>query len=208
MKLPITKERIQTHFHYAWWQYVLLISLAIFGWNLLYTTTRYRSPEHLKVEWYCEGAMALDVEDKANALMEELHQSLLADMEEVTFVPIAYDQTYGDMQLFVWANAGQGDLYLVTQERFKNLAQNGAMLDLAPYVEDGTLPVEGVDLAKGYATDPDTGKRYLMGIPADTLTGLEAYGMTGEGKLFGVLVNGGNIDNTLKLLRWLLENMR
>ena len=39
MRLPITRERIRTHFHYAWWQYVLLVCLAIFGWNLLYTTT-------------------------------------------------------------------------------------------------------------------------------------------------------------------------
>ena len=53
MRLPITRERIRTHFHYGWWQYALLIGLAIFGWNLLYTTTRYRSPEALKVEWYC-----------------------------------------------------------------------------------------------------------------------------------------------------------
>ena len=45
MRLPITKERIRNHFHYAWWQYVLLVCLAVFGWNLLYTTTRYRSPE-------------------------------------------------------------------------------------------------------------------------------------------------------------------
>ena len=56
MRLPITRERIRTHFHYAWWQYVLLVCLAVFGWNLLYTTTRYRSPEALKVEWYCQGA--------------------------------------------------------------------------------------------------------------------------------------------------------
>ena len=52
MRLPITRERIRNHFHYAWWQYVLLVCLAVFGWNLLYTTTRYRSPESLKVEWY------------------------------------------------------------------------------------------------------------------------------------------------------------
>ena len=42
MRLPSTRERIRTHFQYAWWQYVLLVCLAVFGWNLLYTTTRYR----------------------------------------------------------------------------------------------------------------------------------------------------------------------
>lgn len=46
MKLtfPVTKERIRNHFAYAWWQYVLLICLAIFGWNLLYTTTATAAP--------------------------------------------------------------------------------------------------------------------------------------------------------------------
>ena len=70
MRLPITRERIRTHFHYAWWQYVLLVCLAIFGWNLLYTTTRYRSPESLKVEWYCQGVVAPQAQDKLDALME------------------------------------------------------------------------------------------------------------------------------------------
>ena len=57
MKLtfPITKERIRNHFAYAWWQYVLLICLAIFGWNLLYTTTRYRSPNDQRLERYYGG---------------------------------------------------------------------------------------------------------------------------------------------------------
>ena len=70
MRLPITRERIRTHFHYAWWQYVLLVCLAIFGWNLLYTTTRYRSPESLKVEWYCQGVVAPQAQDKLDALLE------------------------------------------------------------------------------------------------------------------------------------------
>ena len=70
MRLPITRERIRTHFHYAWWQYVLLVCLAVFGWNLLYTTTRYRSPEALKVEWYCQGVVDAQSQEKLDALME------------------------------------------------------------------------------------------------------------------------------------------
>ena len=48
MRLPITREHIRTHFHYAWWQYVLLVCLAIFGWNLLYTTTATAVPNPSK----------------------------------------------------------------------------------------------------------------------------------------------------------------
>ena len=130
MRLPITRERIRTHFHYGWWQYALLIGLAIFGWNLLYTTTRYRSPEALKVEWYCQGAVSMEAQAQLDALLEELRLQLFPEMEEVTFTTIVYDQTYGDMQLLVWSSAGQGDLYMLEREQFQNLASGGGLADL------------------------------------------------------------------------------
>lgn len=208
MRLPITRERIRTHFHYAWWQYLLLVCLAVFGWNLLYTTTRYRSPEELKVEWYCQGLVDSQTQEKLDALMEQLRLELFPDMEEVTFTPIAYDQTYGDMQLMVWASAGQGDLYMLERDQFQNLASGGAMAQLTPYIESGALLTGDIDLSAGYVTDPETGKKYLMGIPTDSLTGLTAYGINSEGCVMGLLANGGNIDNTLKLMQWLIDNMQ
>lgn len=208
LKMPITKKRIRNHFTYAWWQYALLVALAVFGWNLLYTTTRYRSPESLKVEWYAEGFVLPDAEKSVDALMEELHRDLFPDMEEVTFVPFGYDETYGDMQIMVWATAGQGDVYLLTLERFRNLAQSGALVDLQPYLENGALDAEGVDLKNGYVADTETGIKYLVGIPADSLTGLKPYGIATEGMTLCVLSGGGNVDNAVKLVGWLLDEMR
>ena len=43
-----------------------------------------------------------------------------------------------------------------------------------------------------------------MGVPAGTLTGLEAYGIDPEGCVMGLLANGGNLDNTVKLMQWLI----
>ena len=57
-------------------------------------------------------------------------------------------------------------------------------------------------------TDPETGTKYLMGVPAGTLTGLEAYGIDPEGCVMGLLANGGNLDNSVKLMQWLIDNMR
>lgn len=207
LSFPITKKRIRNHFTYAWWQYVLLISVAIFGWNLIYTTTRYRSPEHLKVEWYCEGVTSTETDKMLNELMESVRLELFPDMEEVTFTSVAYDDQYGDMQLMVWSAAGQGDLYTLSKSRFESLALNGGMLELQPYIDDGTLNVDGIDLKNGYVTDPETGKKYLMGIPADTLTGLEQYGIACTGRVMSVLSAGGNTDNTLKLMQWLIDHM-
>ena len=208
MRLPITRERIRTHFHYGWWQYALLIGLAIFGWNLLYTTTRYRSPEALKVEWYCQGTVSMEAQAQLDALLEELRLQLFPEMEEVTFTTIVYDQTYGDMQLLVWSSAGQGDLYMLEREQFQNLASGGGLADLTPYIESGALSTGDMDLSAGYVTDPETGRKYLMGIPVDSLMGLEAYGIVPEGMVMGLLANGGNLDNTAKLMQWLIDNMR
>ena len=81
-------------------------------------------------------------------------------------------------------------------------------MDLQPYIDDGTLNVEGIDLKNGYVTDNETGKKYLIGIPTDTLTGLEAYGLMPGGMTLSLLASGGNIENALKLMNWLLDEMR
>lgn len=208
LQLPVTNKRIRTHLTYAWWQYVLLIFLAVFCWNMLYTTTRYRSPDSLKVEWYCESPSTAETQIMMDELMQKLKGELFPTMEEVTFTPVAYDQTYGDMQLFVWANAGQGDVYTLSKGHFRSLASQGGMADLQPYVDNGTLNVAGIDLKEGYYTDEETGETFLAGIPIDTLTKLEAYGIFPQGQIMGLLPANGNDENCVKLMNWLLENMK
>ena len=80
--MPITGRRIQNHFHYSFWKYILLAVIAVFGWNLIYTTTRYRPPESAKVEFFAEGTMS---ENKAlDALVDRIHREAMPEMEEVT----------------------------------------------------------------------------------------------------------------------------
>ncbi len=205
MQLPITKRRIRNHLTYAWWQYMVLVAAAIFGWNLIYTTTRYRSPESLKVEWYGEGLATLEAQSLLDGLMDELHETLFPDMEEVGFTSIVYDQTYGSMQIMIWLAAGQGDLYMLEASRFQSVAGDGTMIDLQPYIDDGTLNVDGIDLTNGYVANTETGQTALLGIPTDSLTWLKEYGVAPNGMVLSVLANGGNIDNTLLLLQWILQ---
>lgn len=206
--IPITKKRIKTHFAYSWWKYALLAILAVFGWNLLYTTTHYRSPEHLKVEWYCDSHAPLSGGKDVDELMDELHQTIFADMEEVTFTEVGLDETYGDMQLMVWASAGQGDLYMLGRDRFKGIASGGAMADLQPYIDSGELNAYDIDLTNGYVADEETGKLFLVGIPADTLTGLNEYGILTENRVLGLLASGGNTDTAIRLMQYLIDTMR
>lgn len=205
---PITREKIRNHFHYHWWQYMLLIIGSVFLWNLLYTTTHYRSPEHLKVEWYYGGPYLPQTQQLADELIADIHEQIFPEMEEVTFTSVGLDQNYGPMQLTVWMSTGQGDLYMLTEDNFKQQASTGAFLDLQPYVENGTLNVQGIDLSKGYVKHADTGEKALYGIPASTLEGMQEYGIFTEKTFLSVLANGGNTENTLKLVSYLLEHMQ
>lgn len=207
-KFSITRDRIRTHFHYYWWQYALLLVCAIFGWNLLYTTTHYRSPEHLKIEWYYEGPSSVNTQAYAEQLLTEAKEQCFPAMEETTFTIVGMDETYGPMQLMVWMAAGQGDLYMLSEDNFSSYAGQGSMVDLQPYVDDGTLNVEGLNLKKGYAKNEETGEKVLYGIPASELSGFLQYDIQPEGTVLSVLANGGNIENTVKLLARFLEIMR
>lgn len=205
---PINRERVRHHFHYCWWQYAILIVIAIFGWNLLYTMTHYRSPENKKVEWYFEGGCGMNAQSLADELLSRVAPELLPDMEEVTFAIVGQDETYGSMQLMVWMAAGQGDLYQLKRESFTRFAAEGSMVDLQPYVDSGLINVEGIDLTAGMVKNPETGEKCLYGIPADSLKGLEACELLPDGTVLSLLAAGGNTENSVKLLAWLVENMR
>ncbi len=208
MNIPMTRSRIRTHFHYAWWQYALLIVGSVLLWNLLYTVTRYRPPENLKVEFYCEAAVSAEDNRRIDQLLQSMRQEIMPDMEEVTFTTVGYDQTYGQMQLMVWMAAGQGDVYMLSTEKFLITATEGSMMNLQPYVDSGALDVQGLDLSGGYITLNESGEKILAGIPADRLSGFHDFGIVGEDHVLSVLAGCGNEENAVKLLNWLLERMR
>ena len=207
-KFTITRDRIRNHFHYFWWQYAALLLFAIFGWNLIYTTTHYRPPEELKMEWYYEGPTGENTQENAEKLLEEARELLFPHLEETTFATVGMDENYGDMQLMVWVAAGQGDLYMLKNDSFAGYAAGGAMVDLQPYVDDGTLNVEGFDLKKGYAKLEGSNEKQLFGIPAKNLPKFRDYELLPDDTVLCVLVTGGNVDNTIKLLAHFIEIMK
>ena len=207
-KFPITKQRIRNHFQYFWWQYAALVLVAVLGRNLVYTVTRYRSPEHLKVEWYYEGVTSMDTQAKTRTLLDEVWADLFPEMEEVTFTLVGMDESYGQIQLTVWAAAGQGDLYMLSPESFQGLAGSGSFVNLQPYVDNGTLNVEGIDLTSGYVTDFETGETVLAGIPTNSLPGFLKYDVDYRDKYMSLLITGGNDENAIKLMAYFLDNMR
>ena len=208
VNLPITKERIRNHWQYGAWKYQLLVALSLLGVNLICTMTAYKPPESLKVEFYVEGYSTTEQEKLDNEWMESVRQEVLPDMEQVTLSFLSLDDTYGDTVLFARLAAGEGDVYLLSKDRFQQIGSTGAMMDLQPLLDEGLLHADGIDLTNGYAADEDTGEMVLCAIPADTLIGLNQYGIYTDGMVLCVLRANGNDENVVKFADYLLTKMR
>jgi len=211
LQMPITKRKIQRHFQYSLWKYALVVIGSILVWNLLYTVTRYRSPEDLKVEFYAEGYASQEVYSEMDSLIAQIHSQVMPEMEEVTYSILTLDETYGEMQLMVWISAAQGDVYLLSDERFQRLANGEAMLDLTPYIDSGALNVDGLRLRSfTLQTEEGTAGQTFgtWGIQADELTGLEAMGLFTRGGVLSVLAAGANEEYAIRFLNELLTRTR
>lgn len=206
-RFPISMDKIKHHFQYSWWKYALILVAAFLGWNLVHTVTRYQSPEHLKVEFYYCGFKA-PAEKDIDQLMDELHQTLLSDMEEVTFTEMVLDSdSYSEMTLFVRAVSGEGDVYMLDKNSYQRQGA-GLMMDLTPYVESGEIQVGDIDLSGAYVKDPDTGMKELAGIPAASLTKFQEYGLYHDGMYLCMPVSCENVPNAIKLINYFLAEMK
>ena len=208
LSMPITRKKIKNHWHYGWWMYVALVVAVVVFWNVLFTVTRYQTPAHLNVEFFAGGQHS----DASAAAMEELlktvHEELFPKMEKVSYQFLTMDETYAPVQLAVWAAAGQGDVFLLPAEHFRQMAQNGALLDLQPAIEKGELRVAGVALSGGMVFCEETGVQVQYGIPADSLVGLQELGLEGKGHILCVMVTGGNEKEAVSLVDFLVIHMQ
>jgi hypothetical protein len=209
IKTPLDPKRIKNHFAYGYWKYLILIVVAVAGWNLIYQTTQYRPPEEKRIDFYV-ASNTMD-SDAIQAWLDDACTKAFPDLElmEAYSVMAGTDDPYAQMQLSTFIMAGEGDVYLLDAERFKSYASQGAMAPLENYVADGSLNANGLDVSDGYVTVSDTGERHLMGIPTDNLFGLvNHFGIDCRGMVLCVMVRSGNENNAVKFIDYLIANMQ
>ncbi len=209
IRTPLTPGRIKNHFAYGYWKYLILILAAVFGWNLIYTTTEYRPPEDKRIDFYVASNTA-DI-DSVQAWLEQVRLEAFPDLElmQAYTVMTGSDDYYAQMQLSTYIMAGEGDVYLLDKDRFESFATQGAMVPLEDYIAAGSLHTEGLDLSGGYVTVADTSERHLMGIPTDSLYGLiNHFSIDCRGLVLCVMVRSGNEENAVKFVDYLLTNMQ
>jgi len=198
MKTPVSKERFRNHLTYSSWKYLLLIVLAIFGWNIAYTTTRYRPPEEKKVNvhMYVSGDY-----EKLDAYMKKVQAEQMPDMEEMEASFQVLDQTYGAMLMTTYIAAGEGDIYILNTEYFQNYASGSMFVRLDEYPElVARLEEGGAKLNRGWRTETETGEKHLYGIQCSQLPGMSEYLLNPEESYLVVIVTNANEENVMKFL--------
>ena len=205
MKTPITRQRLRNHLTYNWWKYLLLFSIAIFGWNITYTVTRYRAPEEKKV---IVNLYVFGDQDGLNAYMADINTSLMPDMEEMYCVFTTLDDAYGDMIFSTHMAASEGDIYLMDRDHFQQAAASGAFVPLEDETEMvAALEEAGVSLSQGWRTVSDTGERHLYGIPCASLPGLANYVFDPSNCYMAVLISNHNDENVMQFLRVFVSDL-
>ena len=204
MKTPVTSGKLKQHLTYSWWKY-LLIAVAVFGLvDLLYSVTAYHPPREKTVGLYVYGYIN---EPALTEYMDNVRKTEMSDMEELNYVTLMVDDTYGPMQLMTYLAVGEGDLYLLPREEFLSYAASGSLIPL----EDDTELMDiftsaGISLQSGWRMETDSGETHLYGIPQDKIPGLSQYASAQDGFL-GMIVTSGNQENAMKFLRSLCRDM-
>ena len=211
IKTKLDRKALRTHFSYHWWKYLAVIAASVFGWNLLYTTTAYRPPEDKRVDLYIQ---TVSVSEQAAAqFIQPLWEQAVPDMEYVGAILLTSSSQdyYGNMQLTVYIMAGEGDIYMLASSDFKSYAAQGVFLDLQPFIDEGSLNVDGLDLSAGYVALTNenglpAGERHLYGIPAYELNGyMEGMGLDSRNLVLGVTAFNGNEENVIRFLNSFIQ---
>ena len=204
MKTPVNKQTLKQHFTYSWWKYLLIAALAFGLVDLLYTVTAYRVPSEKKVEFYVYGQIN---ESGLQAYLDQVRETELPEMEEVSCLQIIPDSAYGPMQLMTYLAAGEGDVYLLPHDEFVSYAMEGALVPLENDEELMALFNEaGINLQNGWRQQTETGENHLCGIPQGKLPGLiNQYAYADDGYLCVSAVNG-NDANVMRFLRILCRD--
>lgn len=207
MKTPITKQKIQNHFTYCWWKYMLLVVLAIFGWSIIYSITEYRPPEEKKIILgvYCYGSDA-----NLNAYMETVRQDLMPDMEDMSAQFIMPDETHGDMILMTRIAARECDIYVLPRTKFQQYAEQAGFMPIDQVLPELVADLESaeISLSRGWRAAEEDTEKHLYGIPCADLPGLSPMiGADTSDMYLSIFYETGNNENVLRFFEQFVRDM-
>ena len=209
----LTGANLREHLRLYGAVYAVLLIVACFVANLLWTMTAPQIPEDQRILIYLADAWS-DV-----APLEPLSEKLLGtaqtvdpaihavDFESLIYADPETDST-GVMVLMTRLAAGEGDIFLAGKNAMDALISSGACLPLDEYYEDGWLNQLEPMYANIADSETEEVHRVLVGLKLDSLTKLQELGaFYTEGACLALIVNSPNIDSSMKVAEGLVETL-
>lgn len=220
LRTPLDRARITGHFQYNAWKYVLIALMSVFLWDLVYSFTAYRPSQDKRIDIYTQHAYG--DQDMMQTYLDELRDDVTPGVELVTIATLlgsSETDMFAAQQLTTYIAAQEGDLYFLSGADFKRFASQGVFLELEPFIKNGILNLDGIDLSSGYIAmqefEDETqsmrtiSQRKLFGIPAATLTGFaKRLGIDHRDLFLGVTFYNGNEEQVFIYLNELIQRMR
>ena len=208
MKTPLTRVRLQEHWRYSWWKYLLLAALALGGWSIAMTVTAPRTPENKLLEVYF---FAYGQEERVNNYLSGLQEREFPDQETVHSLWIPSDGADGVVVLSTRLMAGEAELTVLPREQFQSFANTGTFvaLDQLPGVVNA-CEAAGLNVERAWRVEESSGERHLFGIPLQGLPFLREsiYNVgTANEYYLSIRVHNGNDANSARLLGLLLREL-
>lgn len=208
--------KLKNHIAYNGWKYALLVVFSVLSWSLIFTITEYRSPPELTVEAYFMSEYLPD--DQLAVILEEV-KPYLPDMETVNILsPVMAGDEYSLQQyLMVKLGAGEGDVFVVDEALFRQIANQGGAQPLDELILDGLIKPGDIDLSSStfaiYEIDNDGNAvvdpsvpEHIYGLPMGTLYGFiteNSYDIRGK---YGIIMAySRNQDNAAKMLQAFID---
>lgn len=212
LKTPINGEELKTHFTYNSWKYVLLVVAAVIIWSM-WGDKKPSYAEDKKIEVY---VMTSTTDSEIiNQFLEPLWQEYVPEMESVVSYTVPILDEYSMTQYFFTRfYAGEGDIYFLTEDYFKEYAAQGCFLPLEELVANGTIQTGGADLQNGYIKDviynsdqePVSTESHLYGIPLDSFDGYQSkIGLYNKKMFASIVVFNKNDENVIPFFNVLLQ---
>lgn len=203
----IDKRRLKNHLAYGWWKYALAAVICVMAVDMLFAVTAYRPPEERQVELYVLNDY-IDTQPLHDALWPQIRQAYPEqELLTVMNINLAGGDMYAAMQFSTYAAAQQGDLCLLPRSEVTKLTAEGAdsaFLELTPYIESGVIDVRGIDLTDGMLAS-ESGQIGVYAIPADSLTGLLAYGCDPTQSYLCIMGYSGNADTAAGVMDMMIK---
>lgn len=206
----LSKFRLKEHFRKFTAFYLVGALICILVTNLVYTSTRYRTPAEEEVLVYLvDPYTSASVLDPLAA--EALEYGITADelLEVVRFESIMYNDPQTDYNSAILLMArmavGDGDAYISSKIAAENMIRMEMAYPLDEALANGWM--DGLGLEPIYHTSEETGQTYVAALSMENVEALKQTGMNTEDAALFIAGNGTNIDTTLQVVEYIITEL-